>query len=87
MICGRILKGCSVIPPTYFTHHPHLSLRLHHSYSLVTPFAKTAAHQSSFFISSTRIWNSLPDHVVCAPSGSSFKNRLKTLSFLTTSRL
>ena len=80
MICGRILKGCSVIPPTYFTHHPHLSLRLHHSYPLVTPFAKTAAHQSSFFISSTRIWNSLPDHVVCAPSGSSFKNRLKTLS-------
>ena len=52
MVCARILRGCSVIPPSHFACHPHPSLRLYHSFPLVTPFAKTTAHQSSFFISS-----------------------------------
>ena len=64
MICARILKGHSIIPPTYFTPHPNPRQRLHHSYPLVTPFTRTASHQSSFFISCTRIWNSLPDLVL-----------------------
>ena len=76
MICARILKGHSIIPPTYFTPHPNPRRRLHHSYPLVTPFARTASHQSSFFISCTRVWNSLPDQVVSAPSRFSFKKRL-----------
>ena len=46
--------------------HPHPSRRHHHSFPLFTPFARTTAHQSSFFISCTRIWNSLPDHIICA---------------------
>ena len=99
MICARILKGHSIIPPTYFTPHPNprrptkgggkaTTVKLasskpkgcHHSYPLVTPFARTASHQSSFFISCTRVWNSLPDQVVSAPSRFSFKKRLKSLS-------
>ena len=80
IVCARILRGCSVIPPSHFTPHPHPSQRLHHSFPLVTPFARTLAHQSSFFISSSFIWNNLPEHVICAPSVSSFKHKLKSLS-------
>jgi len=80
MVCARIIKGCSIIPPSYFTPHPHPSRRHHHSFPLFTPFARTTAHQSSFFISFTRIWNSLPDHIICAQSADSFKSRLKVLS-------
>ena len=72
MICGRILK---LYLPLI---SPITPISVCVFYPLVTPFAKTAAHQSSFLISSTRIWNSLPDHVVCAPSG---------FSILTPSRL
>ena len=80
IVCARILRGCSVIPPSHFTPHPHPSQRLHHSFPLVTPFARTLAHQSSFFISSSLIWNNLPEYVICAPSVSSFKHRVKSLS-------
>ena len=82
MVCARIVKGCSIIPPSVYTPHPHPSGRLHRSFPLVTPHARTPAHQSSFFINSTRIWNSLPNHVICAPSSFSFKYRLKSLSML-----
>ena len=80
MVCTRIIKGCSIISPSYFIPHPHPSRRHHHSFPLITPFARTIAHQSSFFISCTRIWNSLPDHIICAQSADSFKSRLKVLS-------
>ena len=80
MVCARILKGCSVIPPSAFTPHPHPSRRLHHSLPLVAPFAKTSAHQSSFFVNSVSIWNCLPDSIICAPTGNSFKRGLKALT-------
>ena len=48
MVCARIIKGCSIIPPSYFTPHPHPSRRHHHSSPLITLFARTTAHQSSF---------------------------------------
>ena len=64
IVCAKILRGCSIIPPFHFTPHPHPSQRLHHSFPLFTPIARTSVHQSSFFISSTLIWNSLPEHVI-----------------------
>ena len=56
--CARILRACFIVPPSHFTLHPHpsLSQRLHHSFQLVTLFARILAHQSSFFISSTLIY-------------------------------
>ena len=70
--CTRILKGHSIIPSTYYTHLLNPRLCLHHPCPLVTPFGRTAAHQSSFFVHSTRLWNSLPCHVVSASSHSLF---------------
>ena len=72
---ARILRGCSIIPSSHFTPHPPPIQWLHHSFPLGTPIARTLAHQSSFFVSSTFIWNSLPEHVIFAPSVSSFRNR------------
>ena len=63
MVCARILNGCSIIPPTHFSLHPHPNQRLHHSCPLSTPFARTSTYQASFFISCAHLWNSLPDYM------------------------
>ena len=78
MVCARIINTCSIILPTHFSLHPYPNQRLHHSCPLSTPFARTSAFQASFF-TSTHLWNSLLDYVVCAPSATSFKHRLKML--------
>ena len=82
LVCARILKGHSIIPSTYYTPLPNPRLCLHHPCPLVTPFARTAPHQSSFFVHSTRLWNSLPCHVVSASSSYSFKNGIKDISLI-----
>ena len=82
LVWARILKGHSIIPSTYYTPLPNPRLRLHHPCPLITPFTRTAAHQSSFFVHSTRLRNSLPCHVVSASSSYSFKNRIKDISLI-----
>ena len=78
MVCARIIQGCSIIPHTHFSPHPHPNQRHHHSRPLFTPFARTSAYQASFSISCTHLWNSLPDYVLCASSASSFKRQLSS---------
>ena len=80
MVCRRILLGHSILPHSLLTPHPNPNPRRHHSYPLVTPFARTSLYQSSFFISCTHLWNCLPDSTVCAPTTSSFKRKLKLAS-------
>lgn len=79
MVCARIVKGLSIIPSSYLAPHPRPNVRHHHSYPLLTPFARTSAYQSSFFIDCTHLWNGLPDDIICATSAFSFKRRLKTI--------
>ena len=43
----------------------------------IVPQSKTAIHLNSFFPSATRIWNSIPQQAVLAPSVSSFKGCLR----------
>ena len=80
MVCRRILSGHSILPHSLLTPHPNPNPRRHHSYPLVTPFARTSLYQSSFFISCTHLWNCLPDSIVCALTTSSFKRKLKLVS-------
>ena len=47
--------------------------RVSHSSQLVVPFAKTAAYFNSFFVSTTRLWNSLPANYVHHDSVGQFK--------------
>ena len=76
-VCYTILSHQSCIPATTFTPHPHPSPRLHHNRALLTPFVRTVAHKSSFFIDIIPLWNSLSSVIVNSSSPSSFKSRLK----------
>ena len=86
MLCNRILKGYSILPPSLFTPHPFPHLRHNHSLPLYHPTCRSTAHLSSFSVSVVPLWNRLPMDIVCAPSLYSFKKRLNffnlTLSVL-----
>ena len=63
--------------PGNFSLHANPNLRVCHCKQLVVPFAKTSVFYNSFFISSARLWNSLPSHVILCANVSSFKNAVK----------
>ena len=77
-VCYNILNNLSIIPADTFTPHPYPLPRHPHSRILFRPFARTAAHQSSFFINVIPIWNNLPSFVVNSPNPFIFKRRLIT---------
>ena len=80
MLCRRIIRNESIIPPSpYFCHQPHRNPRTSHSHSVIVPHARTCAFQSSCFVSGCRIWNSLPEDVVQFTSSNSFKLMLTRL--------
>jgi len=69
----------------FFTPNSSPISRQYHSYSLVTPFARTSVYQSLFPISCTHLWNHLasyliPLFVLCLPFHLSIG--LKLLYFL-----
>ena len=47
-----------------------------HSERLYIPYCRSPAYQSSFFPNGARLWNQLPQHVVCAASVEAFKASL-----------
>ena len=55
--------------------------RVSHSSQLVVPFTKTAAYFNSFFVSTTRLWNSLSANYVRQDSVRQFRKCIKILSF------
>ena len=61
----KFLNGYSFCPSGLFTFHRNPNPRLYHSKYLVQPFAKTVSFLNSYFVSSVRLWNSLPNEVVC----------------------
>ena len=74
-LCCRILVGDSLILDSTFS--PHTSRTVRHINS--SPFVKTSYHLYSFFVSVIPLWNSIPDHVICASSVLTFKRHLKKL--------
>ena len=77
---NRIVKGYSILPPSFFTPHPFPHLRHNHSLPLYHPPCRSTAHLSSFSVSVVPLWNHLPIDIVCAPSLYSFKKRLNSLN-------
>lgn len=71
----RILHGDSIIPSSHFTlmsnPNPH---HYHHDLPLQTPLARTNCFKSSFFVSTTRDWNTLPNNVVSALTPLAFRD-------------
>ena len=50
-----------------------------HANRFLVPFASVNAYRFSFFPSGIRIWNSLPEAAIMAPSLDVFKTRMDTL--------
>ena len=75
-LCYRIVTGRSIIPPSFFIHHPCPHLRHNHHLPLYRPRVRTTAHQSSFSASVIPLWNSLHRDLVSSPSCNSFKSCL-----------
>jgi len=73
----KCLNSYTFCPPGNFSLHANPNLRVCHCKQLVVPFAKTSAFYNSFFISSARLWNSLPSHVILCANVSTFKNAVK----------
>ena len=78
------LKVCfnnnlSIIPPSYFSFHPHPSPRRPHNLILYEPFARTNSYFFSFFVNVVSLWNQLPNHVVSSFSSSAFKHQLSSI--------
>ena len=76
-LCRRILEGNSLISADSFQLANETSARHMNSLQLFRPYARTNYHQSSFFVSVTKLWNSLPDNIVTLFSNSVFKRYLK----------
>ena len=73
----KLVNGYVSCPYGFLVFNPNPNLRVSHEKQLVQPFARTSAFLNSFFISSIRVWNSLPSHIVLCNSISAFKNALK----------
>ena len=80
----KFLNGLSFCPPVFFTPRdsPISNSRSFHSKCLAQPFAKTDSFYNSFFVSSTKLWNSLPSDIAHIDSISTFKSSLKSLFLL-----
>ena len=67
LLCNRILKDYSILPPSFFTSHPFPHLRYNHSLALYHPTCHSTAHLPSFSASVVPLWNRLPMDIVCVP--------------------
>ncbi len=75
-LCRKILEDISIIPSDVFQPAPETAARHVNSIQLYRPFVRTRYHLSSFFISVTRLWNSIPDFIVTLPTYIAFKRSL-----------
>ena len=77
----KFLNGHLYCPPDLFIWRPNVKVRVCHPKQLLQPFAKTSAFSSSYFVSSVKLWNFLPDELVFNPCISLFKSTVKNLYF------
>ena len=69
----RIVYGLVYVPTTPFLIPSTVSATRGHSMKVLVPQSSVNAHMYSFFLSTTRIWNQLPQQVVLAPSLEAYK--------------
>ena len=75
----KFFHGFLYCPGGYFLYKQSPNLRISHTKQLVQPFARCNAFYHSFFVSSVKLWNSLPADVVLCSSIGSFKSKLRLL--------
>ena len=82
-LCRRIIRHESIIPSSYFQPIHQPNPRIHHPQSVTVPFARTSLFQNSFFVSSCKLWNSLPSALTSLTTARAFKAALLHLPSLT----
>ena len=71
----RIVHHLVAIPPEIYLQPTQSASRTHHHQYLV-PYARTQTYQYSFFPSTIRLWNHLPEEVIAAPTLDTFRAQL-----------
>jgi hypothetical protein len=76
----RIVNGLAAIEPPPFMHHLGAVRRgQHHKY--IVPYNRTTVHKESFFPSTIRLWNQLPEATAAALDLESFKKEIQAVRF------
>ena len=75
----KFVHGFLYCPGGYFLYKHSPNLRISHTKQLMQPFARCNAFYHSFFVSSVKLWNSLPAELVLCSSIGSFKSKLRLL--------
>jgi len=75
----KILYNLIDIPDTYLTLVSSVYHTRGHSMKLQQPTTRIDSYLHSFFPSSIKIWNALPEDVVSAATLNKFKNKLSGL--------
>ena len=76
----RIINGLVAIEPPPFMHHLGAATRgQQHKY--IVPYSRTTVHKESFFPSTIRLWNQLPEATAAALDLESFKKEIQAVRF------
>ena len=68
LLLYKLVNGYVSCPYGILMFNSNPNLRVSHEKQLVQPFARTSAFFNSFIVSSIRVWNSLPSHIVLCNS-------------------
>ena len=73
----RVINGLVAIPSEpYLIPRSASTTTRGHNLRFMVPYSRVQYHQQSFFPSTIRLWNNLPDRVVTASSLEGFKEQL-----------
>jgi hypothetical protein len=76
----RIINGLVAIEPPPFMHHLGAATRgQQHKY--IVPYSRATVHKESFFPSTIRLWNQLPDTTAAALDLQSCKKEIQAVRF------
>jgi len=84
-LADLVYRSLHETSPTYLSYTATWSLRSSSAHLLVEPRLRTTLASRGFRFAGLRIWNSLPNHIKLVPSFSSFRSRLKTYLFSSSS--
>jgi hypothetical protein len=76
----RIINGLVAIEPPPCMHHLGVVTRGQQQ-KYIVPYSRTTVHKESFFSSTIRLWNQLPEATAAALDLESFKMEIQAVRF------
>jgi hypothetical protein len=77
----RIINGLVAIESPPFMHHLGAATRGRQQQKYIVPYSRTTVHKESFFPSTIRLWNQLPEATSAALDLESFKKEIQAVRF------